>query len=231
MGEKKNDKLQETISEAVLQAAFAEAAEQEIAELEAMDIEVPSPTEKQRKEIEKAIRDTSRKQKRGSSRVWRAVAIFAIFFSVAASVIMIQPTVRASVWDFVVSFYEKYLSFDFDAKEANANYIFGEYAVTYVPDEFVWDDASTNPMKATMIFKKGKETISIAVYSADVSTMSVDIEQGTTESVKIRNYDGYIVDYRDSDQKELVWGDDTHTFIIRSSLSKKEMLKIAENIK
>lgn len=41
--------------EEFLKVAFEEAARQEIAELEAMDIEVPPPTEAQRKEIEDLI--------------------------------------------------------------------------------------------------------------------------------------------------------------------------------
>lgn len=41
--------------EAYLKAAFREAAEQEIAELEAIDIDVPEPTEEQKKEIQQAI--------------------------------------------------------------------------------------------------------------------------------------------------------------------------------
>ena len=38
-----------------MKAAFKEALEQEIAELEAMDIEIPEPTEEQRKEIKELL--------------------------------------------------------------------------------------------------------------------------------------------------------------------------------
>ena len=41
--------------EEFLKATFKEAAEQEIAELEAMDIEIPKPTEEQRKEIKELL--------------------------------------------------------------------------------------------------------------------------------------------------------------------------------
>ena len=41
--------------EEFLKAAFKEAAEQEIAELEAMGIEIPKPTEEQRKEIKELL--------------------------------------------------------------------------------------------------------------------------------------------------------------------------------
>lgn len=231
MSEKQNEKLQEAINEAVLQAAFTEAAEQELAELEAMDIEVPQPTEKQRKEVEKAMRDTCRKEKRGTSRVWRAVAMFAIFFCVAASIIMIQPTVRASVWDFIVSVYEKYLSFDFDEEETNANFEFGEHTITYIPNGYIGGDVQNTPLKSKITFTNPEEAFSITVFPTAISSLNVDREQGTTESLRINDYSGYIVQYEETEQKELIWGDDTYTFIIRGSLSKKEMIKIAENIK
>ena len=41
--------------EEFLKVAFKEAAEQEIAELEAMDIEILEPTEEQRKEIKELL--------------------------------------------------------------------------------------------------------------------------------------------------------------------------------
>ncbi len=48
--------------EEFLKAAFTEAARQEIAELEAMEIEVPSPTVEQRKEIEEMIAKMNNKE-------------------------------------------------------------------------------------------------------------------------------------------------------------------------
>ncbi len=231
MSEKMNDKLQEAINEAVLKTAFTEAAEQEIAELEAMDIEVPSPTEKQRKEIEKAIRDTSRKQKRGTSRIWRTVAMFAIFFCVAASVIMIQPTVRASVWDFVVSFYEKYLSFDFDEEEPSIQYDFGEHRINYIPAGYSLIETQDNPLKTKMLFSNGQDAIIVTQYATELNALNFDYDKTTKKDLKINNYSGYLVGQEDSETKWLAWGDEASSIVIQADLSEKELIKIAENIK
>ena len=231
MSEKRNDKLQEAINEAVLKAAFTEAAERELAELEAMDIEVPQPTEKQRKEIEKAIRGTSRTQKRGISRAWRAVAMFAIFFCVAASIIMIQPTVRASVWDFIVSVYEKYLSFDFDEEEANASFALGQYTITYIPECYEGEDTQANPLKSKAVFSNGRDSITVTCYPTEINAFLLDYEQAEKEKLFIGQYEGYCIRQTDTNTKWLIWGDSSKTFVLIATLSDKEILKVAENIK
>lgn len=230
MSEKMNEKLQEAINEAVLKAAFAEAAEQDIAELEAMDIEVPSPTEKQRKEVEKAICNIDRKKRHSANRAWRAVAMIAIVFCVAASIIMVQPTVRASVWDFVVSFYEKYLSFDFDEEEPLLEYEFGEHSITYLPNGYQLIERSENPLKMETIFSDGESTIIIWYYDTELNALNFDYGDAEKKDLTINNVAGYLISQKDSATKWLMWGDESSSFIIKATISEKELKKIAENV-
>jgi len=226
MSEKMNDKINETI----LREAFKEAAEQEIAELEAMDIEVPSPTEKQRKEIEKAIQNSARRPKWNVHRFWKCAAMIAITFCVAASVILFQPKVRASVWDFVVSFYEKYLSFDFDKKEPSVEYEFGDHVITYMTEGFILTDTQANPLKTILNFTNGEESIRITSYKTELTSLSLDFGQAVKKDLTINGCSGYIVSQKDSGMKWLAWGDDSKAFLIKSTISEKELKKIAENI-
>lgn len=56
MKEKKLD-FSKMTQEEFLKAAVIESVEREMAELEAMDIDVPEPTEEQKKEIQQAIEE------------------------------------------------------------------------------------------------------------------------------------------------------------------------------
>ena len=225
-----NDKLQAAISEAILTAAFTEAAEQEIAELEAMDIEVPEPTAKQLREIERAVRSVSRKRRYGSSCAWRAVAMVAIVFSIAVSLVMVQPSVRASVWDFVVSVYEKYITFDFSESGVENDYELGEYKIKYIPKGYYILDAKANPLKTEMIFTNGEANIDISLYTTDLNGLNFDYGQAEKTDVEINNFLGYLVCQKDSDVKWIAWGDESMAIVIRASLSEKEIIKIAKNI-
>lgn len=224
------NKYDDALQEAFLKSAFEEAARQDIAELEAMNIEVRYPTEKQKREIQREIRKVERGSSRGFSRFGRAVAMIAIVCCLVFGTIMTQPAVRASVWDVVVSFFEKYLSFDFDKNETEYGYQIGDYQVTYVPDGYILDGAHKNPLKESLDFKNGNNTMCIVLYPSPFNTQNIDIESGKNKSVSIGDYSGYLISYDDSERKELTWGNGQVTFFVRGIVSEKEILRIAESI-
>lgn len=226
----KND-YKEALREAFLKSAVIEAAEREAAEAAAMDIEVPEPTEEELRAIDRIIRDMDRKKQKGQGRVWRAVAMIAVVFALTFGIIMMQPTVRASVLDVVISFFEKYFSFDFDTDAPKFEYALGDYTVTYVPDGYLLDGVETFPSKTTFVFRKGEKAINIILYPSSFSQANVDTEISASKSVRVGILDGYLNQYKNKEFKQLIWGDETHCFMVRGELSEEEILKIAKNIK
>lgn len=224
------NKYDDAIREAFLKSAFEEAARQDIAELEALDINVKYPTKKQKREIEREIRKVERASSRGFSRFGRAVAMIAIVCCLVFGAVMTQPAVRASVWDVVVSFFEKYLSFDFDAEEPEYGYNLGDYEATYVPEGFNLEETQSNPLKVSSVFKNGDVAITISIYSTPLNITNIDVETSETQSMDIGDLKGYFTVYNNSTYKELTWGNDTHTFFISSTISKDEIIKIAKSI-
>ena len=226
------NKYDDALREAFLKSAFKEAAALDLAELESKDVEIRYPSKKQKRDIERAIRKVEHTNSVGFGRISRAVAMIAIVCCLALGAIMLQPTVRASVWDVVVSFFEKYLSVDFDTDRQVAEYKLGEYVIGYIPDDYHLDEAHDNSLKSDMIFKNiGDNTISLCLYNTPFSKADADIENGRIENVSIGNAAGYIITYASEDMVQLVWGDDLNTFIIRSNIPEKEIIKIAKNIK
>lgn len=224
-------KYDDAVFEAFLKSAFQEAAAQDIAELEAMDIEIRYPTEKQRREIEREIRRAERKASSRVRRAWRTVAMIAIVCSLTFGMLMIQPSVRASVFDVVVSFFEKYLSFSFNADTQNATYAMGEYTITYVPGEYILKDKQEDLVKTVLTFKNGESALFIYLYPTPFSQAYEDNENATTEAVTVGDMQGYLMQYDNNSVKKLIWGDEKHTFTVRGAISEDEILKIAKNIK
>ena len=221
----------EDIKEAVLKSAFKEAAEQDLAELEAMDIEILYPTEKQRRDIERAAKKAERKASPRFGRVWRAVAMIAIVCCLGCGLLMAQPSVRASVWDVVTSFFEKYFTFGYDNDAANKTYNIGEYTITYIPAGYEIIDRQELPHKVALAFNNGDAELLVVLYTTSFNQVSGDNENASVKTITIGDMDGYLIKESDTGVYKLVWGDSQHTFTIKASVLEKEIIKIAENIK
>lgn len=224
------NKYDEAVSEAFLKSAFEEAAAQELAELDEMDIEIEPPTDKQRREIERELRKLERK---GSAWGWvkRTAAIIAIVVSLSFGLLMTQQDVRASVFDAIVSFFEKYVVFAFADSEPRADYVIGDYKITYVPEGYYLENQHNNPAKTELSFSNGENDIYVYFYQTPFNETSADSKRVVVNAVEMGDMKGCFMEYDGFDYNELVWGDDSYTFKIKSPISKEEIIKIAKNIK
>ena len=222
-------KYQAALQEAFLKSAFEEAAEQEIAELEAMDIEIPEPTEKQRRELERALR-LAEKKGSGASKFKRIVAVIAVFFSLSFVLLMFQPTVRASVLDTVVSFFEKYVLFAFN-DELQVSYSIGDYTITYIPKGYELTDEKDIPIKSERVFSDGENSIGICLYYTGFNSFSADEGISPVDYLEIGEFKGYLAINNDANTGKLVWGNTSITFTISGIINEEEFIKIAKNIK
>ena len=226
-------KYEDALQEALLKSAFREAAEQDLAELEekAKQLDIRYLSDKQLRALERLERREERKASARGNGGWRAVAMIAVVFSLMFGLLLTQPTVRASVLDTVVSFFEKYLSFGFGAEEPAVEYALGEYTVTYLPEGYELIDKQEQPHKVKMTFSNGEAELHVILYWTALRQADGDNENATVKSVTIGDYDGWLVQATDSTFIKLIWGDDHHTFTIQGDLTGKEILKIAENIR
>ena len=223
------NKFDDAIKEAFLKSAIKEAAAQDIAEIEAMTEEVPAFTDKQRREIERAIR---REERRGTGAAVfrRAVAMFFAVFAVAFALLMTQPTVRASVIDTVVSFFEKYVLFAFN-DEPRVSYAIGDYTITYIPEGYELVSENDTPFKVTRFFSNGENEVGIYWYKTPFNKANMDEKILSEKEEKIGELSGYHMYDSENDLNKLVWGDESHTLMVSGQVSEKEIVKIAQNIK
>ena len=224
-----NKSVDNAVFDAVLRKAFTEAFAREVAEIEAQPSAAESLPEKYRK-AERKYYNKRMKQSSGTHVVLRKIAAcILICLSVGFAALMAIPTVRASVWDSVVNFYEKYIKFDFNVTSSEKEYI-GDYTLGYVPAGFVQTSAVENSAKNKYIYESAGLGFSIRYYYSEGNVVAYDDEEGKIHTVNIRGVDGYLIEYTDG-RYSLTWQKQNIIFTIDGDLSADEMIKIAEKIK
>ena len=223
-----NKSVDNAVFDAILRKAFTEAFEREVAEIEAQPSAAESLPEKYRR-AERKYYNKKMKQSSGTYKVLRKIAAcILICLSVGFAALMAIPTVRASVWDSVVNFYEKYIKFDFNVTSIGEETI-GDYTLGYVPDGFVRTDEVETPMRSVYTYENGQSAFYIRYQCSKDNTIAYDDENGVMRSIEINGIDGYMIKYP-NETYVLVWEYNHTAFTVDGNIDSKEIIKIAENI-
>ena len=223
-----NKSVDNAVFDAILRKAFTEAFEREVTEIEAQPSAAESLPEKYRR-AERKYYNKKMKQSSGTYAVLRKIAAcILICLSVGFAALMAIPTVRASVWDSVVNFYEKYIKFDFNVAAIGEETI-GEYTLGYVPDGFVRTVEVETPMRSVYIYENGQSAFYIRYQCSKDNTIAYDDENGVMRSIEINGIDGYMIKYP-NETYVLVWEYNHTVFTVDGNIDSKEIIKIAENI-
>ena len=224
-----NKSVDNAVFDAILRKAFTEAFEREVTEIEAQPSAAEALPEKYRR-AERKYYNKKMKQSSGTYAVLRKIAAcILICLSVGFATLMAIPTVRASVWDSVVNFYEKYIKFDFNVTSVGEETI-GEYTVGYVPDGFVRTSEMETALKSVYMYENGQQQFSIRYRYAKDNTIAYDDEAGRIHVIEFNGIDGYMVEYPDG-AYALVWQHKNTVFTVDGDISVNEMKKMAEKIK
>ena len=224
-----NKSVDNAVFDAILRKAFTEAFEREVAEIEAQPSAAGALPEKYRR-AERKYYNKKMKQSSGTYAVLRKIAAcILICLSVGFAALMAIPTVRASVWDSVVDFYEKYIKFDFNVAAIGEETI-GDYTLRYVPDGFVRTAAMETALKNVYKYENGNYIFSVKYYYPEGNTIAYDDEGGEMHIIDIDGEDGYLIEY-DGGWQSFTWQKNDAIFTVDGNLSANEMIKIAKNIK
>lgn len=224
-----NKSVDNAVFDAILRKAFTEAFEREVAEIEAQPSAAEALPEKYRR-AERKYYNKKMKQSSGTYAVLRKIAAcILICLSVGFAALMAIPTVRASVWDSVVNFYEKYIKFDFNVAAIGEETI-GDYTLGYVPDGFVRTDALETALKSVYMYENGKQQFSIRYRYAKDNTIAYDDENGKIHIIDVNGADGYLMEYGNG-RHSLTWQKNGAIFTVDGDISVNEMIKIVEKIK
>lgn len=224
-----NKSVDNAVFDAILRKAFTEAFEREVAEIEAQPSAAEALPEKYRR-AERKYYNKKMKQSSGTYAVLRKIAAcILICLSVGFAALMAIPTVRASVWDSVVNFYEKYIKLDFNVTSSGEETI-GKYTLGYVPDGFVRTAAMETDAKNKYRYENGQHTFSIVYHCSEDNGITYDDENGKLYIISINGVDGYLIEYVGG-RYSFTWKNNGAVFTIDGDLPANEMIKIAEKIK
>ena len=215
-----------------LDALFAQAATMAVDEL-GSEIPVPdqevesSPRHKRR--MARLIKST--RPAKMLSRVMKVAACFALVFIV----------IFTGMFAGVEAFRIKFLNFFFDKDSPGSEYSYntnnhnsydGELvSLRYIPDGFECNYSTVyvdRGFEYLEFYKEGELWFYFTVRSP-IGSHEIDTEGADFDTLEINGYEALYV--TKSTHNSLVWSDEENSFNIDGNISKKEIIKIASNIK
>ena len=159
------------------------------------------------------------------------------FTTKTVKVLMIAAVLSALLLTaFVIPSSREYIIDNFDIfsryqlTESNDNSVNGEITVGYIPEGFELVDKQLSSKTMIYNYKNSNSSYISVMKSSSIVNIEFDTETGSLEEIVI---DGKIYTYfLDSNNfGYLVWNKNDYLYQIHSSISKDEMIKIAETVK
>lgn len=231
--------VHESVFEGILSTALAAYIEEEMSLAPSDDeLTVMYPASEKRL---KEYRRRAKKQKPSKTptavvHLRRVAVIFLAVVSVCFGILMINDGVRAAVIESVVTWYEKYVEFDFfnsgnTAMFESKNSV-DDFVVEYIPEGFEYDSTSEIPgVKEIFYFDENGEFIFVGLYESENHWTSLDSEYSEYEEVKINGHDAYLLYNEAESAGSIAFGDKLFSVCITGLIDKEELIKVAENIK
>ena len=114
--------------------------------------------------------------------------------------------------------------------ESNDNSVNGEITVGYIPEGFELESSAIHDKHIYNKYVSSQSDYFTIIKQASSTIVEFDTEKGNVEKVA-RNGKMYIL-YEDTvDYICLVWNENDYVYQIHSSISKEELLRIAETVK
>ncbi len=106
------------------------------------------------------------------------------------------------------------------------------YKITNVPNgfELTYEDDVFDCMPFVVSeYRNGNKYILFTQYVKSKYDLNVNTENYSMEFIKIKNYDGYIIDYGD-DKYYLTWDNGEYIFSINSNIGRNSLINVAKSV-
>ena len=154
----------------------------------------------------------------------KIAVVFIIIMSGSFLLLLQHQEVRATCYQVIIEFCDKYIRFDFNSISEESKTI----EFKYVPSGYYQTLYESNQFKIHIEYKNKENEKIILYYFINSKEIQIDKENYTFNVVDEKNF--FI--YNNKDFPNIItWYDDTGYYKLEGFLSKEELLKIAENIK
>ncbi len=228
------DELNENVFEAILKKAFCDYNENFLSSYP--DCETLSKMYPLSKKEKRFFDRTAKEAKYGKSlvRVYlsRAAVVFLCFVTLAVAVMMTSPTVRASVKNVIMQWFEKYTTFTFVSTDSGKKDFESveDVKIGYIPDGYELAIEDKSPKDFTYIYYFGESDLVIEVFENEAIKSQLDNERYIYTKMKINGNEAWITYDEVNASGAIVIVDSKITIEIYANLPKEELIQIAENI-
>jgi len=225
-----NNKINNIVFDTILVHAFSDALDNEIEEIESKsDSNVKYFPKKEHEKQAYRLYKKLYNKFNVYEFIKRTAVVILIIFTFGSVSIMLTPTVNASIRDTIISFMEKYMSFNFSSEDTETLEL-GEYSIGYIPKGYTLDEANSNKQINRYKFHNSEKYLIFEYNYSDIISINIDVENTTSTKVKVKDYDAYFIVYDNGIPNRLIWGNETITFKLIGNFNLNEFIKIAESI-
>lgn len=159
----------------------------------------------------------------------KIASIVILIMGISFAALLSFDEVRAACRHVIVQIYERYVQFDFAAKDSGTA---DDVECTYLPEGYFLSDSTKNEYEVYLTYTNTPgDTIELHVFFQNSRTY-IDNEHHIMSDVPINGNEGKFFDATDPRfDNLLVWHTDQGAFHLSSTLEKDVMIKIAENVK
>ncbi|HHV50344.1 MAG TPA: DUF4367 domain-containing protein [Clostridiales bacterium] len=184
-----------------------------------------------KKKINKLIRIHNKPYYRIINTAGKRVALFiiTIIISLMATVLSVEA-LRNGFYNFIMEIYEKFAVVFVDKNApSQINAIEETYYPEYIPEGFSLATSHQNIAAVTQIYKGPGNGLIIYEQFTINAEFSVDIENDKYTEIEVNGFSGY--HFYEKEINNMIWQDGKYVYILKSTLGKDEMIKIAESLK
>ena len=224
--------LEDEIWESLLKAAVIENSQNEIKdyppEQEISRIVLPEHYESRMRRILRRYR--YRKYAKLSLRYGKKIAsVILLIMGISFTLLLSFDEVRAACEAVIIEIYDRYIRYSYTSDLSLEN---APISLGYVPEGYSIAEISFNGIDNYVSYQNAYGDFIIVEFDVQKFAILVDNEHYSTSEELICNNKGTFFESGDSDFLNiLIWTTENGYFQLRSALEKKEMIKIAENIK
>lgn len=189
-------------------------------------------------EIQKMLRDPLSWAKRRDRPVWkrtmqRAAAIFLAIFIGLGGAMAISPTVRAAVIQWITEWYETHIVYRYSGENIQGE--MPQYEITGLPEGYQEIVRDIGPASVSVVYENGDHNSIYLDYTfmQEEAANLILAEGFQMEEVLVNGYEAtFFIPDDPQDMSALTWIDlkENIQFTLNASLSKNDILHIAENI-
>lgn len=181
---------------------------------------------KKEKRKEQLAKD--KKKLKTHRKVVKVAAVFCIVMATVTCVAFTVPPIRIALSNFLLEEKENHYDLELQEKKENGQFDIPVYIEEYMPEGFIVTDVDESQSMLIVTFENdAKDMIHFERFVGSAG-ITLDSEDSSYENIMIGENEGHSISK--NEETVFVFNDDEYGYIISSTLTRSELLQIAQKI-